>query len=83
MSGGDTEGKEENAGEHGDTFLLGVLKAGCESLHLASVFVFDQGQSSRLFGSEKAAHPETLLVLMLATKLRGFFFLFLAFFCST
>lgn len=74
MSGGDTEGKEEeNTGEHGETFLHCVFKAGCESLHLASVFVFDQGQSSRLFGCEKPAHPETLLVLMLATKLGGFF----------
>lgn len=77
MSGGDTEGKEEeNTGEQGDTFLHGVFKAGCESLHLASVFVLDQGQSSRLFGTEKPAHPETLLVLMSATKLR-------AYFCST
>lgn len=69
MSGGDGEGKEENAGEQGETFLHGVFKAGCESLHLASVFVFNQGRRSRLFGSEKPARPGTLLVLMSATKL--------------
>lgn len=75
MTAGDTwrkEEEEENTGEQGETFLHSVFKAGCESLHLASVFVFDQGQSSRLFASEKPAHPETLLVLMFATKLRGF-----------
>lgn len=81
MTGGHTYGKEEeeNPGEQGETFLHLVFKAGCESRHLASVFVFDQGQSSWLFGSEKPAHPETVLVLMLATKLGGFFFFKLAF----
>lgn len=58
-----------NTAEQGETFLNSVFKAGCESLHLASVFVLSQGQSSWLVGFEKPAHPETLLALTLTTKL--------------